>query len=324
MAKKFVPVWKRPGKKSLPHGKSVRVSTVIDDYMRSSRFHDMANSSKRMYFASINALEQIVMPNGKSIIDNQVHEIDYGMCDHVKRTLGFTLKPATIALYFSMFSSAWDVALRNGKAAYNPWSKSRMQVNNIREITWSNEQIRLAVDTCHEFGFNLLALYILIAYQTAQRPWSDLRNMKWSNLKLDNDGKFMLDFTIQKTKTHILVPLSDEVASLLNNLPKKSDYIFVDENGKHLSQTMLTTQFNKVKKYAKLDPALLIRDLRRTAVTEMAQSGATALEIQAITGWRVTDRMLNRYAVLKLGTAKNCLEKRTTFQKAQNESGGIH
>lgn len=318
--KKFKKPWERKGVLSMPHGRGIRVHTIIKDYIASDRYNSLASSSKKMYLSAINALEQIILPNGKTILDAHVHNIEYGTADFVKRVLSFNLKPATISLYFSMFSSVWYVALRNGKAAYNPWSKANIKINNIRDVIWTPEQLKIAVDTSKELGFHLLALYISIAYHTGMRPWSDLRNLKWSNLKLDKGGQYVVDFIIQKTSIHLLLPLAPEAAELLNSLPKISKYIFVTEDNRRFTQVTLTNQFNKVKKYACLDPNLTIRDLRRTAVTEMAQAGATTQEIQAMTGWRIPDAMLKRYAVLKLSTAKTGLEKRTKFR---NESSAI-
>jgi len=159
-----------------------------------------------------------------------------------------------------------------------------------------------------------LALYIQMSYMCGQRPWKDLRNLKWSNIKLDKKG-YYLDFIISKTNTHLMLPLSKETMNLLNSLTKASEYIFVTENGEHLCQAAISSQFKKVKKYALLDNNLMIRDLRRTAITEMAMAGATTQEIEATTGWRCSNAVLKRYAVLRKETANNCLDKRLEFQK---------
>ena len=308
--------WELKSVHSLPHGKGTRVNLLVKEYLTSERYRVLADQTKKMYLCAIRAMEDLILPNGHNLMVAFSHHIDYGIADYVKRVYGFNLKPATLGLYFTVYSNIWDLGLRNGRVAYNPWNKCNIKVDNLRDITWTPEQIELAINTSKELGFKLLAAYIAIAYHTAQRPWSDLRNLKWDNLKLDRNGCNLLDFKIQKTGVRMLLPLSDEVMEVIKELPRLSEYIFVTNKGERLTQQTITTQFSLVKKYAMLDKALLIRDLRRTAVTEMAMSGATVSEITAATGWKVTDKIINRYAVMKLTTAQNCLNKRQSFRKS--------
>lgn len=327
--KKFILPWKRKGAKALPHGIGTRVNILVKEYYMSQRYQGLSIQTKRMYISILRAMENLILANGHSILDMQAHNVDYGIADYVKRLLLFSLKPQTVGIYFSVLSNIWDLAIRNGRAIINPWKKPNLVVKNLREITWSPEQIRIAVEASKELNFNLLSIYIELAYATAQRPWSDLRNLKWSNLKLDREGNYVLDFVLQKTNTHVVLPLSSQTSYILGSIPRKSEYIFADEDGARLHQQTLTVQFKKVKKYAMLDNSLMIRDLRRTAVTEMAMSGATSQEITAITGWRVSERVINRYAVMKLATAKNALTKREEYMRKDAEqqlqqSNAIH
>ena len=93
--------------------------------------------------------------------------------------------------------------MRNGYIANNPWEKARIKLDNLREVVWTYEQIKSAIDMAKECGYDLLALYITMAYTTGQRPYSDLRELKWENFVKQGD-RYILDFTIAKTNQHIL------------------------------------------------------------------------------------------------------------------------
>jgi integrase len=303
-----------------PFGKSILVGNLVTLYLQSERFKRLSPASKRSYYTVFENMENFVLPNNRSIMRTMANKIDFFVTEYVKVVLGHTVHPATIAQMFSVMSVAWNNAKRIGYVYENPWEKPGIRVNNFREVTWTDEEVNRAIAAAKANGYLLLALYIRMAYETGQRPWSDLRELKWENVKVETNGDFYLDFIIAKTKQHILLPLSKDAKAALDALPRTtSEYIFVTETGQHLTSAAMFLQLARVKKIAGLNPSLSMRDLRRTAVTQMAMAGATVSEITACTGWRVSEKVLNRYAVLKYTTAKNCQEKRDKF-RLENDS----
>lgn len=250
------------------------------------------------------------MANGKTIFQMKVHLIDYGIVDYMQRLMRHAYEGATIRLSFTVLANVWDVGLRNGRVNVNPWLKPHISVRNERDITWKYADVRKAVECAREMGFNLLALYLVMMYETAQRPWKDLRDLTWENIHQDTDGSRILDFVISKTKTHLMIPLSQVACLALDNTPKVSKFIFAGENGEVLTRQCISRQFDIVKKTCMLNPELQFRDLRRTAVTEMVQNGATGEEIKAVTGWRDGNGIIHRYARIRFLTAKNAMDKR--------------
>lgn len=316
--------WKKSAVSNLPHGKATRVKILVEDFLRSDRYKSLGLHTKKSYLSALNTFELLVLASNQNIFQMRAHNVDYGIVDYIKHVLGHSHAPATISMYFSMLSGIWDVALRNGKVNFNPWQKARIKLNNERDVTWTPEQIRTGINTAKEMGFHVLALYLLLAYETAQRPWRDLRDLKWENIKLDENGRQFVDFIISKTRTRLLLPLSKEAIKALNEAKVTaysglSEYIFIDANCKRYTQSALTEQFKKMKKRAMLDPVLLIRDLRRTAITEMAMAGATTEEITASTGWRCTDSVIRRYSRLRKRTAERGLEKREALRDEQKQ-----
>ena len=301
------------GLAATPHGKAVRIHTLVDNYLRSDRFKSLSASSRRNYMSCMKSIETLQLRGNRSLFTEYAHRIDYTTADYIKRILSYRKAQSTVALHFSVFSSIWELGMRNGYIANNPWEKARIKLDNLREVVWTYEQIKSAIDMAKECGYDLLALYITMAYTTGQRPYSDLRELKWENFVKQGD-RYILDFTIAKTNQHILLPLDKPTENMLLNMPRVSEYIFTDKKGKRLSSTCITNQLHRVKSRCRIPEDLKMRDLRRTAVTELAQAGATVSEITAITGWKCSEKVLNRYAVMRLNTADNALAKRKAFQ----------
>lgn len=302
----------KTGLASTPHGKAVRIHVLVEQYLKSERFSALSATSKKNYLSALKSIEEMEMPNNRSMLEDYAHKITYQTADYIKRILGYTLKPATVALRFAVLSSVWELAIRNGQLYTNPWDKAKIKLANLRDVTWTRDNVNSVVNEARKEGYDLLALYVLVGYSTAQRPFSDIRELKWDNLRQDG-STYILDFIISKTNTHILLPLDVCTTELLLSLKRVSEYIFVTSKGKRLTPTCISRQFNIVKFTSGVPKELMLRDLRRTAITEMAQSGATVSEITAITGWRGSEKLLSRYAVVKLETAKNALAKRATF-----------
>lgn len=294
-----------------PHDKVFTVREITLDYVNSPRWDLLSEGSKVRYLSVCKVLEGLTLYTGGNIFDMKAYKVTYATADYLQRVITLSnRKPATLQFYFAVLSNIFDYACRNGKVYLNPFLKPRIKVQNERDVTWSVEQVNDTIVAATALGFPVLALYILLCYETAQRPWKDLFNLTWNSLKNDDQGGKYFDFEISKTKTHLMLPLSPTTIRALDSLPKTSSYIFVDESGKRVPQAKIYNQFQVVRKKIGLPEGLLIRDLRRTAVTELAERGCTPLEIEAITGWRCPDAVLRRYARVRLKTAQNALHKR--------------
>lgn len=294
--------------KQAPHVGTL-VGFIIDDYLKSSRYHELAWSTKQAYLASLRFFDGLILNTGTNIFKFRAHKVTFSTVEYIQTVLKHTKKPAWIKFHFTVMNNVWDNALRKGYVHNNPWVRPHIKVSNERDITWTREQIETAINTAKRLGYDVLALYLRLAYETVQRPWQDLRNLKWDNIKDDVSGQ-VLDFVISKTNTRILVPLSPRAQTALKEQKRISEYVFADKIGTRPVRMAIHNHFKRVLEAAGLPEDLQIRDLRRTGVTEMAENGCTALEIEALTGWRCTEAVIRRYARVRLKTAQHALSKR--------------
>lgn len=292
----------------MPHGKAVKVSQIVDDYQKSHKYQSLGLGTKTAYQSAFKLIELLILSNNKNLYQMYVHKVDYGTVDYIHAVLAHTHKPASIKFYFAVLSNVWQVALRAGKAQINPWLRNEVRVDNERDITWSKEQLLSAVDGAKQHGFNLLALYLIMAYETGQRPWKDLRGLKWENIR-EFEGDTVVDYVISKTNVHMVLPLSPTAIEALERVSKIGEYIFVDARGRRLSPKTMHLQLDVVKKSCMLPQELTFRDIRRTVNVEMAENGATREEMRNVNGWQ-SDTHIPRYARLRYRTAKNGIQRR--------------
>lgn len=310
----FRPAWSDEDFKS-PYGKSVSVKALIEAYFQSPRYAKVSAKTKQNYNKTIERLEKLKLYDGKSLIQYKANKVTYKTVDYLHVILAQTLKPATIKFTFSVLSVIWENAMRQYLVGANPWLRNQVRVDNQRDITWTKEQIDKAYQTALDNNYDVLALYILFAYETAQRPWADLRNLKWDNIKGSDTG-YVIDFVISKTNTHMVLPVSKRleeeidklVLSRANDL-SKNFYVFVDKTGQRPTGNAILGTFVRLKKLAGLPEDLQFRDIRRTALTELVEAGATRDELRSIGGWK-SDTVIPRYARIRYATAVNGMQKR--------------
>lgn len=305
--------------KNMPHGKSVPVSKILYDWYKSPQYATISPRTRRSYQSTLKVIELIVLVGNKTLFQMNVEKVTYATVDYMHALLLRSLSPGYIKIMFSILSNVWENALRTGHAAINPWLRNKVKVDNQRDITWTSEQIESMITGAEQYGFHMLAVFILLMYETGQRPWQDIRNLKWTNYVSLEDGRKALDFTISKTNTRITLPLSQRAIDCIESFAKTGEYIFTDDKGQRMSQSSMNTAFLKVKERVGIPSNLLMRDIRRTVVTEMAMSGATRDQIRAVTGWK-SDCVVTRYARSRVGTATEGLDRlwelRKTFKNA--------
>src|SRR5688500_16405495 len=116
-----------------------------------------------------------------------------------------------------------------------------------------------------------MALAIRLAYETAQRP-TDVLRLAWAQ---SNGSGFTL--TQSKTDEAVYIPEPSYLAVALNaTVGEDGDYLVISETTKRpYKRHHFAHEFARIRKLAELPATLQFRDLRRTAATELGNSGAT-------------------------------------------------
>jgi len=136
--------------------------------------------------------------------------------------------------------------------------------------------------------------FVVLALTTANR-YSPLRALRWDAVDFD---RRTIDFGIQKNGQRRVVPMvgaaADALKAQLERDPTKSGWVFKGRGDDVPAN--INIPFRKIR--AKLgmtgDRNFRIHDLRHTAASYLAMSGANEAEIMAAVGW-LTPAMARRY-----------------------------
>ncbi len=203
--------------------------------------------------------------------------------------------PATVNRYLAALSKAFSVAVREWHwLTDNPVrrvSKEREAPGRVRYL--SDDERKALLRACKQSALTELHLIVLLALTTGMRR-GELLGLRWPDIDLKRSL-----IVLQKTKNgeRRSVPVLGEVATLLRSHAKvrrlDSDLVFAGASGRPVA-------FDAAW-YAALERAgvedFRFHDLRHTAASYLAMSGATTPEIAAVLGHK-TLAMVKRYAHL--------------------------
>jgi site-specific recombinase XerD len=97
--------------------------------------------------------------------------------------------------------------------------------------------------------------------------------------------------------------MSDEVATVLNRLPKHSDFVFADKDGKSLDPNWLRDQLIHIAKEAQIEDLTEVHALRHTFASQLLMRGVDLPSVQKLMGHQDIE-MTGRYARLTDTTRK--------------------
>jgi integrase len=218
----------------------------------------------------------------------------------------FRRKPNTVNNYLRALGRVFSVARREWHwITHNPMDGvAKLPTGSGRtRILSDEERERLLVETAKE---KQLHTFVVLALSTAARA-GELRNLYWSDINL-KEGRVLLRTT--KNAQPRSVWLYEEALRLMNahaELRKPDeDRVFVSMKGKRYNYSEL---FENACAAAKVQD-FTFHDLRHSAATYLARSGATEQELKAIGGWK--SNVVSRYVHLAAEDVKD-------VQKRMNE-----
>lgn len=204
--------------------------------------------------------------------------------------------PATVNRYLSALGKAFSNAVQEWHwIKDNPMrqiAKAEEPRGRVRYLD-DDERARL-LDACRASEYKPLHLIVLFAMTTGMRR-GELLGLRWPDIDLDRRIA-ILHHT--KNGDRRSVPIVPEVVDLLREHGRVrklgSDQIFVSEGAPEVNR--FDNAWYAALKAAKVEN-FRFHDLRHTAASYLAMSGATTPEIAAVLGHR-TLQMVKRYAHL--------------------------
>jgi integrase len=216
--------------------------------------------------------------------------------DRIAREHGLRTAAYRIVVLRLLLNQAINYGFRPDN--YNPANKPELRRNAPRDQVWTADNETKFLAACEATDQRPTRPHMRLAYYlavyTVQRQ-TDILELG----RVDYDGK-QIALTQSKGGKRIWVPcherLRDVLDVMLARMPSDQTAFLVTRSGGPMDEHYLRHEWRKVTLAAGLD-GLLFRDLRRTGMVRMAEAGATAVQISAVSGHSIeqTTRILETY-----------------------------
>jgi integrase len=207
-----------------------------------------------------------------------------------------------------------NTAIRHEAILANPVSQLQRKTEKPRRVKWSKDDVKTFLTTAYsEWRWRSIGLILHMAYEWGQRI-GDMRLLKWEDIDFEAQR---VDITQSKRGAEVHLPVPDELLAMLEAQRVDfgfQDYVAPRVKPNHSGYSPYTaieihTQVNNIKAKAGLDPKLQARDLRRTAITEMAEAGVDLVGIMQVSGHQ-NPNSVKPYLVNTFSGASAALSKR--------------
>jgi integrase len=248
------------------------VKDLIARYKKSDSYTTKALETRKGYSYRLALVEQKA---GKLAVKS-IQRVDLvQVYEKLKAKYNPAMAASMMRVWGILMKHAYDI----GWTEINHAAKINISAPLSRAVVWTPEELNELVAVAVANGSPSVALAARLAYDSGQRP-TDVLRLSWS--QWEGSG-----FWVKQSKTgqKVFAPVSAGLAAELNSMTKEGFYIVISESTKRpYKRHHFAHQFASVRSQATLEPTLQFRDLRRTAATELGNSGATDDEIRAVTG----------------------------------------
>ena len=197
---------------------------------------------------------------------------------------------------------------------HNPMALVKKVKSKPRKVMWQPDQVKLFLDTAYsDFKWRSIGLIFHMSYELAQRV-GDMRNLTWKSIDFTNKR---MDLEQSKRGAEVHLPIGDNLLRML--IQQKEDFNFQEyvaprtspKNNVYSNYTIneIHKLNNEVKEEANLPKELQVRDLRRTAITEMVEAGVDLVSIMQVSGHQSV-ASVRPYLVNTYSGASSALERR--------------
>ena len=287
----------RAGKLSPLEPEFGTIRWAIDEYRRSPKFTRLSVSTRKVYGRWMQSLEKTVgTEHITSLTPKAVHDV----LDGIENKGGKKHCAAVLKRIAAL-------SIRRGLIDRNPATLLELEGSNRRQEVWYQDEVGRFLAACDgERHGEAIALGFKLMLYTAQRP-GDVRAMTWQVYNGDT-----IVIRQQKTGKLVEVPCMAVLRqALVEARERRAGTVMVARpDGTGISESAWRAAFNIIRRKAGLDH-LQARDLRRTAVVNLAHAGATVPEIAAITGHSIdrTQWILETYLPRDIHMARAAITK---------------
>ena len=250
---------------------------LVDLYKRSPDFQKLADETQKGYGYWLSMLEARY---GDLPVRGITRQVVYRLRDSMVET------PYKANAVIRVLRLLLNFAVDRGLIKTNPAARPKQLKVASRRQVWSLDAEKTFLEKADE---TMKLTYMLAAY-TAQRQ-ADILAMTWAQY----DGE-VIRLRQRKTGVLVEVPCHRDLRAALDGAKRRGTVILTTSTGRAWKAPHFRHAWKKAVVEAGIE-GLQFRDLRRTAMVRMAEAGATAIEIAAVSGHTIdqTQRILEAY-----------------------------
>jgi integrase len=257
-----------------------RVSELITQFKASTEFTELAARTRCDYAKHIKVIE---IKFGTMPLAALESRLTRGVFKEWRDKLAKrSLRQADYA--WTVLQRIFSVAKDRGKIGTNPCERGgRLYEADRTDKLWTDEHVSLFLAKAPKH----LHLTLMLALWTGQRQGGLLR-LPWSAY----DGKFirLRQRKGRKNKgTRVKIPVGAPLKKMLDAAPRVATVILTTLDKTAWTEGGFGSSWGKACDKAGMEDGLTFHDLRGSAVTRLAESGATVPEIATITGHSLVD-----------------------------------
>lgn len=266
------------------------VRWVVEKYKASDPYRRLAASTKIYYDRYLGEIERLGpdQPFAEFTRKVVVDFIEGYDAKHQRKQCGAVLK------------NLFNVAMYHGLVDANHASGLRIGKMPRRDRRWTEDEIAAWLKAAERQPAFMTTAFLLLCY-TAQRP-SDVLAMPRTHYNGDT-----ITLRQKKTGTLLEVPCHPDLRGHLDALPKAM--MLVSNGGRRVSYTVFCVLFRKI--CAAIGCDAQARDLRRSAMVNMALAGATVPQIASVSGHSIdyTQQIIDTYIPRNVELARVAIAK---------------
>ena len=290
-------------------------------YFNSDKYLKLNGKTQYDYASQLDKVCETVLVDGKSLGAMRMSSISIR---HIREAYAIWLKSGTRTANYraACLSVVYRVAMQDEILSMSPVSLLDRQKEQKRKSIWTQDIVNKFLQTCStDFEYRSIGLIVHMAYEWAQRI-GDMRTLTWDSINLDDRR---VDLTQSKRGAEVHLPISD---SLYRNLVQQkedsiNEYVAPRVKPRGNAYPPYTPDeigrlINKVKDKANIKEDLWGMDLRRTAITEMVESGVDLAQIMQVSGHQ-NPQSVTPYLVNTFSGATHALGQRNKFKEDKDE-----
>ena len=305
--------------KALTISDTSSVRQACEFYFRTPKFLTLTGNTQKDYEAVLMHTCNTPIQNNKLFGGVKLKDVRFKHVTHLYDTWLNTRGVRRANYHATCLSILFNTAIRHEAMISNPVSLIQRTKNAHRKVKWSEEQVKLFLDTAYgAFRWRSIGLIAHMAYDWAQRM-GDMRLLQWSNIDFDLQR---LDLEQSKRRADVHIPIDDALIKML--IQQREDFGFQDyvaprvtpRNGNYNPYSIqeVSILVNEVKEEAGLPNELWGMDLRRTGITEMVEAGVDITGIMQVSGHNSPQSVMP-YLVNTFSGASTALNKRKANKK---------